>query len=114
MKTSEEKNKEIGQKIREARESAEKSQKELADVLGFESATAISLIESGERKIKVEDLEKIANFLCRDVKFFLGMEEEKADVRFALRADKDLTPKAQEEILSFIDFVKKKKDGRTK
>lgn len=113
MKTSEEKNREIGQKIRRARESAEKSQKELADVLGFESATAISLIESGERKIKVEDLEKIANFLCRDVKFFLGIEE-KTDVRFALRADKELSMKNQEEILNFIDFIKKKKDGGTK
>ena len=72
MKTSEDKNKFIGQKIKEAREAAEKSQKELADALGFESATAISLIESGERKSKIEDLEKMAEFLHRDIKFFLG------------------------------------------
>lgn len=113
MKTSEDKNKFIGQKIKEARESAEKSQKELADALGFESATAISLIESGERKSKIEDLEKMAEFLHRDIKFFLGIEE-KADIRFALRADKDLSKKNQDEILRFIDFVKKEKDGRTK
>ena len=44
MKIPEHKNKFIGQKIKEAREAAEKSQKDLADALGFESATAISLI----------------------------------------------------------------------
>jgi len=113
MKTSEDKNKLIGQKIREAREAAEKSQKELADVLGFESATAISLIESGERKAKIEDLEKMAEFLHRDIKFFLGIEE-KVDIRFALRADKDLSKKDQDDILRFINFVKNKKDGRAK
>lgn len=102
------KNKLIGQKIKEAREAAGKSQKDLAEILGFESATAISLIESGERKVKVEDLEKITEFLHKDIKFFLGIEE-KSDVRFALRADKDLTKKDQDEILRFIDFVKKKK-----
>lgn len=109
MKTSEDKNKLIGQKIREAREAAEKSQKELSDALGFESATAISLIESGERKAKIEDLEKMSEFLRRDIKFFLGIEE-KADIRFALRADKDLSKKDQDKILSFIEFVKRKKD----
>lgn len=113
MKTSENKNLLIGRRIREARESAEKSQKDLAEALGFESATAISLIESGERKIKVEDLEKIAEFLHRDVKYFLGIEE-KADIRFALRADENLSKKDQDEILNFIDWVKNKKDGGKK
>jgi len=110
MKIPEDKNKLIGQKIKEARESAEISQKQLADTLGFESATAISLIESGERKAKIEDLEKMAELLHRDIKFFLGIED-KPDIRFALRADKNLTKKDQEEILRFIEFVKKEKNG---
>src|SRR3989338_289072 len=110
MKNTDDKNKFIGQKIKEAREDAEKSQKDLADGLDFESATAISLIESGERKVKVEDLEKIANFLHRDIKFFLGLEE-KTDIRFALRADKNLSKKQEEQVLNFIDFVKKSKNG---
>lgn len=110
MKNSEDKNKFIGSKIREAREAAQKSQKDLADAIGFESATAISLIEAGERKVKVEDLEKISDFLHRDIKFFLGIEE-KQDIRFALRADDNLSKQDQDEILSFIDFVKKKRNG---
>lgn len=110
MKIFEDKNKFIGQRIKEAREAAEKSQKELADILGFESATAISLIESGERKAKIEDLEKMAEFLQRDIKFFLGLEE-KQNIRFALRADSDLSKREQDQILKFIDFIKNKKNG---
>lgn len=110
MKIQDDKNLFIGVKIREAREKEGKSQKELADAIGFESATAISLIESGQRKVRVEDLEKISNFLQRDIKFFLGIEE-KQDIRFALRADTNLSNKEQDEILRFIDFVKKKKNG---
>ena len=112
MKTLEDMNKFIGSKIKEARETAKKSQKELADILGFESATAISLIESGERKLRAEDLEKIASFLDRDVKFFIGQEDKAIDVRVALRADKDLNEKDREAILRFIEVAKQnKKDG---
>jgi len=112
MKNQEDKNKFIGAKIREAREAAQKSQKELADVLGFESATAISLIEAGERKMRVEDLAKVGEFLNRDVKFFIGLEDKAIDVRVALRADKDLNDKDREAILRFIELAKqKKKDG---
>lgn len=112
MKTSENKNEFIGGKIREAREAAKKSQMELADVLGFESATAISLIESGERKVRVEDLEKIGRFLDKDIKFFIGQEDRAVDVRVALRADKDLNDKDREAILRFIEVAKQhKKSG---
>lgn len=112
MKTTEDMNKFIGSKIREAREAAKKSQKEVADILGFESATAISLIESGGRKVRVEDLEKIARFLDKDIKFFIGQEEKAIDVRVALRADKELNEKDREAILRFIEIAKqKKKDG---
>ena len=59
---------------------------------------------------KAEDLDKIANFLHRDIKFFLGLEE-KVDIRFALRADKNLSKKQEEQVLNFIDFVKKSKEN---
>ena len=101
----------IGQKIKEARENAGLSQKELAEKVGFESGTAISLIEAGERKLRVEDLEKIAGVLQRDISFFLGQEKKQPDIRHALRADKDLSPKDKETILHFIDLAKKRKHG---
>ncbi|TXI35277.1 MAG: XRE family transcriptional regulator [Candidatus Moraniibacteriota bacterium] len=111
MKNETDKNAQIGAKIREARDSQGVSQLDLAQALGYESATAISLIESGDRKLKVEDLEKISNFFHRDIKFFLGQEEKVLDVKFALRADKDLQPKDVESILDFIEFAKKKRNG---
>lgn len=105
------KNKFIGSKIKEAREEIGKSQKELAEALGFESATAISLIESGERKVTVEDLEKIGNFFHMDIKYFLGQEEPKTDVKVALRADKEITNEDKDAILRFIELAKKRKHG---
>ena len=95
-----------------AREAGAISQADLAKALGYESATAISLIESGERKLRVEDLQKVADTLHRDIKFFLGQENKTIDVKIALRADKDLNSKDEKAILDFIDFVKHKKDGK--
>ncbi|MEK9151223.1 MAG: helix-turn-helix transcriptional regulator [Patescibacteria group bacterium] len=111
MKNEEDKNAQIGAKIREARDVQGISQLGLAQALGYESATAISLIESGSRKLRVEDLEKISEALHRDIKFFLGQEEKAPDVKFALRADKDLTKKDVDSILDFIEFAKKKRNG---
>lgn len=102
----------IGSRVKEAREAAKLSQADLAKVLDYESATAISLIESGERKLRVEDLQKVADFLHRDIKYFLGQEEKPVDLKVALRADKDLTKKDEEKILDFIEFVKHKKNGK--
>lgn len=96
----------IGAKIKAARETAKLSQADLAKSLGYGSATAISLIESGERKVKVEDLKRVSEVLNRDIKYFIGQEEPRTDVKIALRADKDLTTKDKETILHFIDLAK--------
>lgn len=102
----------IGSKIKEARKEIEISQKELAKALGFESSTSISLIEAGERKVTVEDLEKIADFFHRDIKYFLGQEEQITDILVALRADKDLTEGDKKALLRFIELAKGRKNER--
>jgi transcriptional regulator with XRE-family HTH domain len=112
MKTQEEKYQYIGSKIKEARDAAKISQMGLATAVGFESATAILLLEAGKRQVSISDLEKIAKFLNRDIKFFLGDEEKRDDIKVALRADKDLTAKDKETILHFIELAKKGKDGK--
>lgn len=98
----------IGKKIREARESSGLSQKQLAEKLGYETSTAISYIESGERKVSVVDLEKIANILDKDIRFFLGLEVEPQNVRVALRAESSISEKDQDAILHIIDMAKKR------
>ena len=100
----------IGSRIRIAREEAGMSQMDLAKILGFESATAVSLIESDERRITAENLMKIANALRYDVKFFLGEAEKKTiDIAVALRADKDLEDSDREAILRFVELAKRKR-----
>ncbi|MFA6463621.1 MAG: helix-turn-helix transcriptional regulator [Candidatus Paceibacterota bacterium] len=102
----------IGSRIKIAREESKLSQADLAKVLDYESSTAVSLIESGQRKLRVEDLQKVADFLHRDMKYFVGQEDQPMDVKVALRADKDLNNADQKNILNFIDFVKQKKNGK--
>jgi len=113
MKNTEEKDDSIGKRIKFAREEAKLSQMDLARDLGFESATAISLIESGDRNVTIENLEKIANILHRDLNYFLGKDTNKPiDVKIALRADPDLTTQDKEAIMHLIDLAKKRANGK--
>ncbi len=99
----------IGSRIKEAREQAGLSQADLARRLGYESATAVSLIESGERKVKAEDLKVVSEVTHRDINYLMGGREGKSvDVKVALRADKELTEKDKDTILHFIELAKKR------
>lgn len=98
----------IGANIREARESAGLSQKQLAEMLGYESATAISYLESGERKVSIVDLEKMAGILGRDLHYFIGQEsQKKVDVRVALRSE-GISGKDHETIMNIVEMAKKR------
>lgn len=104
----------IGKRIRGAREHLNISQTELAKAAGFESATAISLIEGGERRVGIEELEKIAEKLQVDPDYLLkkeGAYQEHVfpNIRTALRADKDLTKEDKDALLRFIQLAKGRK-----
>lgn len=105
----------IGERIRSARQAAGLSQKELAEKIGFESATAISLIEAGERKIGVVEMEKMTKVLERDIKYFLGEEGEQLNARTALRAEK-INEDDREAILHILEMAKNRygRNGKTK
>jgi transcriptional regulator with XRE-family HTH domain len=109
------KQKSIGSLIRAAREERGMSQMELAQKLGFQSATAISLIESNERGVPAAILQELSDVLHRDIKYFLGQDEAaQVDVQVALRADKDLTKEDKDAILRFIELAKEKKNNNGK
>lgn len=113
MKSNDNSDKLIGARIRTAREDMNMSQMDLAKQLNFESSTAISLIENGERSISTENLVRLEKIFHRSVKFFLGLEEEKIDLTFALRAEKDLSAEDQTAILRFIALAKQnRKNGK--
>lgn len=112
MKKDEKRVNTIGSRIKNARESLNISQSKLATDLGFQSATAISLIESGERGITAPLLQRIAEILKRDIKYFLGQKEGTIDVQVALRADKDLSDEDKEAIERFISLAKQKRNAK--
>ena len=114
MKIMQNQAKTIGGRIKAAREEAGMSQMDLAKLLDFESATAISLIENDERKISVENLAKIASALQHDIRFFIGEEVKRTvDVAVALRADKDLSTSDRDAILRFVELAKQKNKNDT-
>jgi transcriptional regulator with XRE-family HTH domain len=108
MKHIENKDQFIGSQIKKAREESGYSQTTLAKALDFDSGTSISLIESGERKLTAENLDKIANFLHKDVAYFLGRDSEtiKLDLNYALRADTEISEQDKKIIKSVIDLAR--------
>ncbi len=72
MATDHEFDKQLGEKIRECRLEAGYSQTNLAQILEFDSPTAISLIERGERSLKIRDLVILADLFMKDYEYFLG------------------------------------------
>ena len=109
---------EIGARIKEARENEDLTQTDLARKLNYKSPTAISLIEAGERRVQISDLEQIAKILHRDVSFFIKGKHAttpQPSVQIALRADKQLDQEDVKRVESFIDALKLSKrhvDGR--
>lgn len=102
----------IGSRIKAAREERGFSQQDLADISGFKSATAISLIENSERGVSTGTLEALSEALHRDISYFLSGESKPASLQIALRADKDLSKEDKNAILRFIELAKSKKHGK--
>lgn len=105
----------IGKRIRIAREKASFTQAQLAEQLGYDSSTAVSLIESDERLVKVETIEKIARILHQDVAYLVTGKQTAPNFKTALRADDNFEPEDVKHIESYIDYLlaqKKKDNGR--
>lgn len=96
---------ELGKKIKTAREELGMSQAQLAEQLGYNSPATISHFEAGQRKISIQDLHKISEALGYPMGSFLDIEEQDSKIqRFRLRATK-IRPAAREEVASFLAYV---------
>jgi transcriptional regulator with XRE-family HTH domain len=107
----------VGQRIKSARERASLTQSELATMLGYTSPTAISLIEADGRSVKVETLQKIAEFLHQDVNYLATGKENTPNIKTALRADGNFDSEDVKKVESFIDYIMSQKlhnDGQEK
>jgi transcriptional regulator with XRE-family HTH domain len=106
----------LGERLREAREYLGYSQDQVATFLGV-SRSALSLMESGQRKVDALELKKLAGLYKRSVGYFTGEEEDAAigaDVKHLARKVSDLSSEDREELARFADFLrarKQKKEG---
>ncbi len=102
----------LSRRLREAREYLNLSQDEVAKQVGIARA-AISLIESGQRRVDVLELSKLARIYQRPVNHFTSEKSEEGgiptDVAFAARAIQGLSPNDLQEVARFADFLRSRK-----
>lgn len=112
------KQKNIGQKIRQLRTDAGLTQEELGKKIGY-SAMGVSYLEKGLRKMKLEDLQNIAHALDADINILLQPVTQPApDIgAFYRRGEEDITPEqktaektAMKDFDNLIDSMEIKND----
>jgi len=75
----------VYEKLKMMRENAGLRQGQIADYLGV-TQTFISKVETGERNLTVDQLERIVNLYGYSLAAFEGMEQDVHPIRFAFRA----------------------------
>jgi transcriptional regulator with XRE-family HTH domain len=104
--------KSLGAKLRDAREYLGLSQDEVSKAVGV-TRSAISLIESGQRKVDALELKKLAELYQRPVVDFTG-DDDVIDapipetVQHLARAAVKLTEADRAELLRFAEFLSAK------
>ena len=99
---------EMARRLKEAREYLELPQDDVARELGV-PRTAISLIESGQRKVEALELQKLARLYQRPVGYFTGEEVAEAQlppqVAHLARAATKLSNRDREELTRFAEYL---------
>lgn len=105
----------IGARLKEAREYLALSQDEVSRVLNL-PRSAISLIETGQRRVDALELKKFAELYQRSVSYFTGNKESSQlrpkEVEFLARAASKLSDRDREELLRFAEFLGSKTNNR--
>jgi transcriptional regulator with XRE-family HTH domain len=101
----------LATRLKEAREYLELSQDEIAKWLNL-PRSAISLIETGQRKVDAIELKKLAEIYQRPIGYFTGEEGAPPPlpeaVQHLARAAAKLTDQDREELLRFAEFLQTK------
>ena len=99
----------LGARLREAREYLGLSQDEVAKYLGI-PRTALSHIESGQRRMDALELKKVALLYKRPVAYFTGESQADTDmpedVAHLARAAADLSENDRQELNRFAEYLR--------
>ncbi|MBR9802767.1 helix-turn-helix transcriptional regulator [bacterium] len=102
----------LGDRLREAREYLGFSQDQVATFMGI-SRSALSLMETGQRKVDALELKKLAGLYKRPIGHFTGEVAEEGsfdmDVAHLARKVSELSSDDREELGRFADFLRAKK-----
>ncbi len=106
----------LGEKLRQAREYVGFSQDEVASLLKV-PRTAVTNMESGQRKVEALELKRLADLYRQPVSHFTSDDDEAsasslpADVTHLARQAAALSPKDRDELVRFADFLKMRAAG---
>jgi transcriptional regulator with XRE-family HTH domain len=107
---------ELGERLKQAREYLELSQDEVAKKIGL-PRTAVSLIESGQRRIDALELQKLAELYQRPVSSFTGeviSAQLPEDIEHLARAATKLSQRDRQELQRFAEFLNSRSSPRSK
>lgn len=98
----------LGRRLREAREYLELSQDEVASALNV-PRSAISLIETGQRRVEALELQRLSAIYQRPIGYFTGENSEHAalpdTMQHLARTAAKLTDRDREELQRFAEFL---------
>ena len=108
----------LGEKLRQAREYLGFSQDEVSTFLNI-PRTAVTNIESGQRKVQALELKRLAQLYKHSLDHFTGDEEDAAlalppDVAHLARQAAKLSIKDREELGRFAEFLKSRSASKAK
>ena len=105
----------MGDRLRQAREYLGFSQEEVAKYLGI-SRSALSNIETGQRKLEALELKKLASLYKRPTSYFTGESAEDQavgeEVAHLARKASELSAEDRAELSRFADFLRAKKQTK--
>lgn len=102
-----------GEIIRRLRKEKKLTQKDLAQILGFDSSSTIAMIEREERKPTMDTLERLSKFFKVSIDYILGktieiysgeLDQLEQDVKAMSEKMKNISPSDREKLMKMIEI----------